>query len=91
MDLYCPLCAEPIDMDYIHDVVDDRRSTGDTVATFDTVYRSFIRRGCPAVDMTCNDTTDTETTETIRMIYDILGSDPDGAASMMDDMMTGHI
>ena len=39
--------------------------------------------------MTCSDTTDTETTETIRMIYDILGDDVDGAASMMDDMMNG--
>ena len=91
MDIYCPQCAEPIDMDYIHDVVADRHAAGDTVATFDTVYRSFIRTGCLAIGGRHTDppVADDDTIMDIRSIYDIIGHDADGCASMLDDVMNG--
>lgn len=84
VDIYCPKCGEPIDMDYIHDVVAARRSDGDDTATWSTVAADYRRRGCPAVDMSHN--ADTTADPVIGELYGMLGDDMDGAAAMMEDM-----
>lgn len=86
MDIYCPRCLEPTDMDYIHDVVADRRTT-DPDVTYDTVAREFRRIGCPAIGTTCNTATmDDERSDIVSMTYDLLGDDMDGAAALLDDL-----
>lgn len=84
MDIYCCKCGEPVELDYIHDVVADRIAAGDTAATYSIVAAEFRRTGCPAIGGSCN--TDTVAHPAVSAMYDLLGDDMDGAAAMMEDM-----
>ena len=86
MDIYCPRCGEPMELDYIHDVVADRIAAGDTTATYDTVAADYRVRGCPAVDGRCNESTTRTGDTAASVVFDLLGDDMDGAAAMMEDM-----
>lgn len=76
MDVYCSKCSEPVDMDYFHDIAEQNGTD------YQTVMRDFQQRGCEALgeshgDMGPNPYADA--------LYDLLGDDMDGAASMMQD------
>ena len=86
MDIYCPRCNEPVELDYIHDVVEGRRIDGDDTATYDTVAADYRVRGCPALDGTCNPDTIRTGDTAAGVIFELLGDDMDGAAAMMEDM-----
>lgn len=84
MDIYCPKCAEPWDIDSLHDAADDLNST------FDQVRVRFQQVGCVALGMpvTCEPAKDPAATfraEVAGVMYDLLGDDIDGAASMFED------
>jgi hypothetical protein len=92
MDIRCPKCGEPWDMDCLHDEVEHRN--GGLAASFRRPYEveynevsaDFRSRGCVALGSyaaTCNKTT---ATPVIAAVYDVLGDDMDGAASMFEDM-----
>lgn len=77
MDLYCPRCREPWDNDEFHDQAEADGTT------YDEVVRIFRSKGCGAAFGTnCQRVLPNET---ISMIYDLMGDDTDGAASMFED------
>jgi hypothetical protein len=80
MDIYCPRCGEPVELDYLHDVADDRETT------FDHVREQFFTRGCRALGGRCNPRRDHERAEASATLFDILGADVDGIACMMEDL-----
>lgn len=92
----CPKCGEPWDIDSFHDEAAQRHTGDDNTygRTFARVIDDFQHRGCVALGATCNDVADTETDDTFGLtraeaagaLYDLLGDDIDGAASMLDDM-----
>ena len=87
MDIYCPKCGEPWDIDSIHEEAQERGTT------FEKVLRQFQVVGCSALGEPCSEP-DTETDDSFGLtkaqassaLYEMLGDDIDGAASMLDDM-----
>lgn len=93
MDIRCPKCGEPWDMDCLHEAVDsgwpskpwvkDGKHDGER---YDVYYRliaaEFRRKGCRTFEGARCD--DTEAPASVRAIYDFCGDDMDEAASMMD-------
>jgi hypothetical protein len=77
MDIRCPICGEPWDMDELHDN-DEGLSYTEAAAVFRT-------EGCGAVfGGTCKPT-NRATSDTLAAIYDLMGDDMDGCASMIED------
>jgi hypothetical protein len=97
MDIYCPKCGEPWDIDSLHGEVEVRLADfpnhSSYEKTFEIVRKDFYRRGCPAVSGRCS-TPDTTTDSTFGLtraeasssLMEMLGDDIDGVASMLDDM-----
>lgn len=87
MDLYCPKCGEPYDNDEFHFIAEENGTSYKEVAA------DFRIRGCEAIG-TSHNVPSTETDKTYGLtrqeassaLYDLLGDDMDGAASMMDGM-----
>lgn len=77
MDIYCPLCGEPWDMDELHEVED---------TDFETARKRFRRDGCAVFGSTHNRPADTDTAEKSALLFDLLGDDIDGIASLMEDL-----
>lgn len=88
MDVYCRICAEPWDIDTLHEEVHERNgSLADEFrrpydVEFAEVRKDFARRGCTALGTNHNDTT---AHPLVGEILDLLGDDIDGAASLLDD------
>jgi hypothetical protein len=83
MDIYCPKCAEPIELEYLHDIADDDGST------FTEVLHAFQSDGCEAVHAKCNlRATDRDRARAsgAALMYELLGDDIDGAAAMLEDL-----
>lgn len=85
MDIYCPKCAEPVEIDYLHDVADDNGTT------FTVELHRFQSDGCKAIGARCNPVKDRGRASAAAALYDLLGDDIDGAAAMLEDfeMMGG--
>lgn len=86
MDIYCPKrgCAEPVEMDYLHDVAEENDTT------FTTVLHDFQRSGCEAIGMSHSTGNDPSgRAEVMDAMFDLLGDDVDGAAAMMEDFDLG--
>lgn len=79
MDIYCPKCAEPVELDYLHTVADDNGTT------FTVELHRFQSDGCETIGATCNPNRDTGRASAAAAMYDLLGDDIDGAASMLED------
>jgi len=78
MDVYCPTrgCGEPLDQDYFHDVED---------MTYQEASRAFRSKGCEGIGLTHSTGNDPLRSEAMGAMFDLLGDDVDGAASMMED------
>lgn len=76
MDIYCRRCSEPIDNDYLHDVALEWD------CSYREVYDDFVVRGCPAVGFECSND---NFNPVMHAIYDLMGDDVDGVASMLED------
>lgn len=76
MDHYCPKCSEPVDNDYFHDIAEE------TGQTYRAVAADFRVRGCAALGESHGTGSANPYAEAL---YDLLGDDMDGAASMMSD------
>lgn len=90
MDIRCPKCGEPWDLDSLHDEVADRKQWADNPATetFDSVCKDFYTRGCEALTSfggRCNPEVDAKAATLASVTYDVLGDDIDGAAAMLED------
>lgn len=82
MDIYCPKsgCAEPVDNDYLHDLVEEGKYPDYTAA-----LHAFQQKGCEALGDTHNVGNDSGRAEAMDAMFDLLGDDVDGAAAMMED------
>jgi hypothetical protein len=79
MDIYCPKCAEPVELDYLHTVADDNDTT------FDVELGRFQTLGCEAIGASHNPNKDNGRASAAAAMYDLLGDDIDGAAAMLED------
>jgi len=89
MDILCPRCGEPWDNDTIHDEVSVRREVGEP-ADYHNVAAEFRLRGCHTFresigPVVCKEN-DSQAAVTAGVLYDLLGDDMDGAASMLADL-----
>lgn len=77
MDIYCSQCAEPLDNDELHVLVEEGQFK--TYAEAATAFRAHgcvvvTGKACVATDMAVG----------IAEVYDLLGDDMDGAAAMLN-------
>ena len=77
MDIYCPKCAEPLDMDELHYI--------DGLG-FDAARKAFYADGCAGIGFTCSAGGGGLRADAAAAMYDLLGDDIDGAAAMLDDL-----
>jgi hypothetical protein len=87
MDINCPKCAEPVEVDYLHEVADIDGEHGDG-ATFTDILRAFQTDGCSALGERCR--TDIGDADRARaagaaLLFDLLGDDVDGIAATLED------
>jgi len=75
MDLRCPECGEPWDMDELHDVPG---------LSFQDAWRTFKRIGCAVFGTKCGSGA---SDPRVRAVYDVLGDDVDGAAAEVEDLL----
>jgi len=85
MDIYCPRCAEPVELDYLHDVADENAYNGVGPTTFNGVRADFASRGCAALGASECEATGSLKAQVSAAMFDIMGDDVDGVAAMMDD------
>jgi hypothetical protein len=80
MDIQCPKCGEPWEIDTLHDYA----AENDT--TFTKLYRVFRTRGCGEAfaewRITCIPDKDAEAR---TMLAEVLGDDVDGYAATLED------
>ncbi len=81
MDIRCPKCGEPWDHDELHSMYQ-----GSLRLTYSEACREFRKHGCAAFGAKCSQPPDVEKAAVAGVVYDALGDDMDGAASLMDDM-----
>lgn len=83
MDVYCPVCAEPADVTYFHDVAAELRST------FDQVRVEFFTKGCGVAfkHKHCRQATGANAVRAdySRMLYEVLDDDIDAIACEIED------
>lgn len=85
MDIYCPVCAEPWEIDSLHDMAEEEGQT------FSQVRRAFFADGCGTAfkswGITCEPATGRAGARAMvsAMLADILGDDIDGIASELED------
>lgn len=83
MDLYCPKCSEPWDNDTFHEAADEQNTS------YDAITAAFRRVGCTALGWgECNPNGASD--PRVSALYDLLGDDMDGAASMFADEGIGY-
>lgn len=90
MDIYCPRCGEPTDIDYLHEVALVREENGTPGATFRDVMRDYQCRGCVALGDSQCDPADNPRAAFMALaagaMFDVCGDDIDGAASLLGDL-----
>ena len=79
-DIYCPRCAEPWDMDELHDAPNGQ--------TYDEARRRFTQDGCGVFDSKC-EPNGSEVAMASRAVMDLSPHADDWASDMRDfvDMM----
>lgn len=84
MDIKCPVCREPWDIDSLHDVADE-------FGSFDATYRIFRTQGCGVAfaswgNQHCTrEARNDAKSDALFALAELLGDDVDGYASMIED------
>ena len=83
MDIICPRCGEPCDMDELHEAY--VRDT-DQKIPYSVARKIFFTQGCGMLFMNkpCEKKNSLRT-DAVRMLYSIMPDDADGIASELDD------
>lgn len=76
MDISCPVCGEPWDMDTLHDVPG---------VSYETARVRFRSEGCSLFETAHNDPPNAAAAARSRVLHDLLGDDLDGIAAEMAD------
>lgn len=79
MDIPCPKCSEPWDIDEFHDIAEEQG------ITWDDVRKNFAAKGCEALGMSPCTPDNSLRSQASAVVMELLGDDLDGAASLMDD------
>lgn len=79
MDIRCPVCGEPWDIDELHEVAKEKR------VSFSKVRNGFANRGCEAIDASHNANVQPGAAEA-AILFDMMGDDIDGVAALLDDI-----
>ena len=79
MDIKCPICGEPWDMDELHELIPDE------CEDYHKAVSLFRNKGCEAFGCSHNKTPDKQSANLSSMLMDVLGDDVDGIASELDD------
>lgn len=83
MDINCPKCGEPWELDAFHDVADDKD------ITFSEAVSDFRAGGCSSTGWTqCSSRVEGRARAMAgasAALFDLLGDDVDGIASMLED------
>lgn len=84
MDIRCPKCGEPWDMEEINlEAEEISRYEGiDYDEAYQTVRKQFYAEGCLVFGVAHNDT---KAHPVVSAMYELLGDDLDGAAAMLED------
>lgn len=77
MDLICPVCGEPWDMDELHEIEG---------VPFARAYAQFRTRGCEVFDSRHNPEGNSAAASASAALMDLLGDDADGAAALLEDL-----
>lgn len=80
MDIRCPICGEPWDMDELQELLDDEAGPED----YHKAVSLFRSKGCEAFGCSHGEV-DEDAALLSSMLMDILGDDIDGLASELDD------
>jgi len=88
MDIYCPICGEPYDMDEFHDVegMTFTQATRNFDATGCAVLADGIRPSYCKADRGPQGVFGLSAAEASGALFDLLGDDIDGIAAMMEDL-----
>lgn len=91
MDIICPVCCEPWELDTLHEYVSEFGEMFPAHAdrvTFDTVWKAFRSKGCgvafDAWKVSCEPDTSGRG-DLVRALGDVLGDDVDGFAAELAD------
>lgn len=82
MDIYCPKCGEPVEIDYLHEVA----ANSINPSSFAGVREEFYTSGCPALGDRCNPNPNKRLASLSAALMDVLGDDVDGLAADMEDL-----
>ncbi len=78
-DVYCSKCNEPVDVFEFHDVAEEQNKT------YSEVSAAFRNSGCSALGWSCSNNISADRGMKLDALYDLLGDDIDGAASLIED------
>lgn len=78
MDIRCPICGEPWDMDELHDLIPDE------CEDYHKAVSLFQAKGCEAFGCS-HGVVDKGAASLSSMLFDVFGDDVDGIASELDD------
>ncbi len=76
MDVFCPICGEPWDTYEFHDVPG---------MTYAEAWKAFTQKGCEVFGTKHGEPLSKDDRGAIRLLYDVMGDDVDGAAAIIDD------
>lgn len=79
MDIRCPICGEPWDMDELHDLIPDECDD------YHKAVSLFRNKGCEAFGSKHNVIENKNAATLTSMLFDVLGDDVDGIASELED------
>ena len=82
MDIYCPRCGEPCDLDELHDTFDEAGRQ----RTFPEATAAFYAKGCGlTLGTKACEKRETDRGRASAALREALGDDIDGIASMLGD------
>lgn len=85
MDILCPNCGEPTDIDTLHEAVAE-----ECYPSFDEARKAFYAIGCRALNcigIVCSEPLKPGASNVLREVYELLGDDIDGAACLIEDAL----
>jgi hypothetical protein len=79
MDIYCGTCGEPWEIDTVHEIAEENKFSFNEALSF------FNDKGCESLGCKHNDSINLGRAQAFSALYDIMGDDVDGIASMLED------
>jgi hypothetical protein len=76
VDVYCPVCGEPWDLDTLHEI---------DAPSYQAKRKRFQREGCGALETAHNEPADGLRASASAALFDVLGDDVDGIAATLED------